>query len=185
MTNLYPPAEPGNLFILLAPANQLAADEQVWLDALAERFGGHPLDLIHVSCQRFVCSDPNLLRSLQATLRQRTRQLRPIPITGLELLPLYSPFHEAQLLKCRVQINAGLAQLDQLVAWLLQSYAIQPEFPALSDLVTLLAEIDPLPPEQPIVATELPRQLFLGDQLMVSRINQQRDFEILWQWRLM
>jgi hypothetical protein len=171
----------GDLFILLTP---LTEGELPWQRTLQARFGGICTAPLHVTCRRFVCSDQVLLQTATQALQQQTQHLTPMPVIGLELLPLDSEFRQNQILKCRVQMTAAILALDAIIEQVFLEHNIVPHFASVSNLVTVLEGIEPLPAEAPIAWDECPCQLFVGRQLSISALVASQTFEIQWRWPL-
>jgi hypothetical protein len=174
--------QPGDLCVLLEPAEvDLPAlrQSQFYLQAV---FGGHPTPEIHLTCQRFESSDPQTSSAVVEHLQRFCATLKPIPIIGVSLMqwkPRYSLVH---MLRWQIRLTDELrnfcAQLEEtLKAAGAKPLYIPGRFPT---LVTALEEIpnSPMDPNR-LADSDFPHQLFLGQRIVLSKIIATDVYETL------
>lgn len=176
------PAAPGDIFVLLTPASTLI-EENDWQCALQAKYGGSVPQPLHVSLQRFICPDPAQLAAFLDGLQAITSTLLPIPIEGCELQPLYSAFRQNTILKCRILVHEPLCALEDLVLHQMKAHHLEPDFHWHSALITVMEGIENAPAEPTIILPNLLR-LFIGQQILISRIVAPGQYQSLRQWQL-
>lgn len=176
------PAVPGDIFILLTPASEPSAGDPEWPNTVQQSYGGEHTKPLHVSLQRFICPDPAQLTAFLDGLQAATVTLRPIPVEGMALQPLYSAFRQQMILKCRILVSDPLRNLADIILHQMQAHHLEAILPWYSELVTLLEGIERVPTEQRII---LPNAmlLFVGHQILISRIVAPGQYHTLRQWQ--
>ncbi len=174
-------AQLGDLFLLLLPAEQRQATTPTWQTMWQACYGGRYTQPLHVSLQRFRCADPAQLTALLETLPVATTAIDPIALTGIGLQPLLSHFRQNTILKCRLQPNTALHALADLMRVQLTQQNLIPDFPWYPDLVTVLEGIAPLPARE--IMLDAPQPLFVGSQLLLSRVVARNHYLPLGQWQ--
>ncbi|MEZ4621001.1 MAG: hypothetical protein R2867_36625 [Caldilineaceae bacterium] len=174
-------AQSGDIFVLLTPSPTLSSSDFPWQLAWQARYGGTITDPLHVSLQRFICPDEEQLGEVIRALQAATTRCTPLPLVGVDVRPLYSAFREKYILKCRTERTSALQSLDDLINTLLETHGLTPHYRKLAVLITVLEAIakpvsmspQPLP---------MPQPLFIGCQLVVSRVTGQERYDMIAQW---
>lgn len=175
-------AQPGDLFILLTPTAQAQTITPTWQKTWQARYGGQCTQPLHASLQRFSCTDPAQLTMLVDALQRTTVSIKAIPLVGIALQPLLSGFRQNTILKCRLQHHTALSTLATTIREQLTQHDLIPDFPWYPELVTVLEDIDPLPADE--IRLHAPQPLFMGSQLVLSRVVARNTYTQLWQWQL-
>jgi hypothetical protein len=84
-------ARPGDVCVLLEPAEDEVVDLRQRQAALQARFGGCPQERVHLTCQRFELQDEHPLPDLIRRLRSGLVAVRPFPIVAVSLVQPVSP----------------------------------------------------------------------------------------------
>lgn len=138
---------------------------------------------VHVTLQRFVCPDGNLLTHLIDQLQIATKALPPLPLEAVDLRPLYSKFRETYILKCRVERTDGLLAFDETVRQTVIDCGFSPHIRNPSVLITVLEGIPkPMRIEPERLPTPMP--LFTGSSIIVSRVIGREMYEMLHSWQI-
>lgn len=176
-------ARPGDICVLLEPAEeeiprlrQLQASLQGWL-------GGHPHERVHLTCQRFRLEEDRLLATVVEQLRDRIGQLPPVALIANGVVIAESSFWQSRLLRWQVEVTEDLQRLVEAVEGGLVAAGARPHFPCAAGwipaLVTALEDV----PQREYVQEELregfPQYLFTGQRVVLSRIVGQRRFDVL------
>lgn len=174
-------AAPGDIFVLLMPDDNTGATP-AWQCALQEQYGGRITAPLHVTLQRFTCSDLKKVEMLQERLQPAIATFLPISVMGSDMTPLYSNFRHNHILKCRLQRNDSLQALTEEVANQLRALALTAHYPSSwsGELVTVLEGIEP-PPTDFVIPLSAPTQFFVGTQLLISRVVGPDHYEQLYQ----
>jgi hypothetical protein len=181
-------ARPGDVCVLLEPAEDEIADLRQRQAALQARFGGRPQERVHLTCQRFELQDERLQTDLIRLLRSGLAVVRPFPIVAVSLVQLEHPFWRSRLLRWRIQPSDDLRRLGRIVERALGAVGIRPHFSSASGWEpTLLTALDGIPEvdlERYRDDILFPHHLFTARRVVLSRIRGYRQFEILGTIRL-
>jgi len=165
--------QPGDLCVLLEPAESevpALRQSQFYLQAV---FGGHPAKEIHLTCQRFAFTNPQTSSDVVRHMREFCATLKPIPIIGVSLMqwkPRYSLVH---MLRWQIRLSDELRDFCAQLETVLKAAGAKPlyipgRFPT---LITALEEIPnaPMDPNR-LADSDFPHQLFLGQRVVLSKI---------------
>jgi hypothetical protein len=181
-------ARPGDVCVLLEPAEDEIADLRQRQAALQARFGGCPQERVHLTCQRFELRDEHSLPDLVRLLRSGLVAVRPFSIVAVSLVQLEHPFWRSRLLRWRIQSSDDVRRLGRIVERALGAVGITPHFaPASGWEPTLLTALDGIPEvnlERYQDDIPFPHHLFTARRVVLSRIRGYRQFEILGTVRL-
>ena len=166
----YPCADYGLLLVPLTDTPQLLERQQ---QALQKRYGGSLTRPVHMTCQRFSCTDEKQLTTLKTALTELCAQASLMPVWATELLPFYSEFRAQYVLKCRVYASPSLQQFMTQLETTLQTLDLKAQTPWTPELVTLLEGIN-ASEQAPLPCTQ---KLFVGQRLVLSRIHGPHAFE--------
>ena len=180
------PAQVGDICVLLEPTdaqeiNQLR-QRQV---ALQARFGGVPIEHVHLTCQRFACQDKGLLGAFVQNLSRALEPLEPFPLTAIALKTRHVSFRQTNILKWEIQVTQDLKGFVARVEQALMAAGIAPLYRSgfVSSQVTALKDV-PEPGPGDLAAEVFPQHLFAADRVVLSRIHGPNAFEILFEMRL-
>jgi hypothetical protein len=177
-------ARPGDLFVLLLPDEGEVGVVRARQEALRERYGGRPHEPVHLTCQRFALPDGDDLAAVVGRLRRDLAGLRPCPIQAEALVAYRSPFWKTRLLRWSIAPTAELLALKETLQTVLADLRLESHYPWLREAsavahVTALEGID----ERELAAAELaeglPRRLYVGRRVVVSRLRGGRGFDRL------
>jgi hypothetical protein len=176
-------ARPGDVCVLLEPAEDEVADLRQRQAALQARFGGRPHERVHLTCQRFELRDEHPLPDLVRLLRSGLGAVRPFPIVAVSLIQYESPFWRSRLLRWRFRPSDDLRRLGRIVERALGAVGITPHFASASGweptLLTALEGIPEVDLERYLDDGPFPHHLFTARRVVLSRIRGYRQFEIL------
>jgi hypothetical protein len=176
-------ARPGDVCVLLEPAEDEIADLRQRQAALQACFGGCPHERVHLTCQRFELRDEHPLPDLVRLLRSELVAVRPFPIVAVSLVQLEHPFWRSRLLRWRIQSSDDLRRLGRMVERALGAVGIRPHFSSASGWEpTLLTALDGIPEVDLGRYRDdipFPHHLFTARRVVLSRIRGHRQFEIL------
>jgi hypothetical protein len=176
-------ARPGDVCVLLEPAEGEIAGLRQRQAALQARFGGRPHERVHLTCQRFELQDERPLPDLIRLLRSGLVVVRPFSIVAVSLVQLEHPFWRSRLLRWCIQSSDDLRRLGRIVERTLAAVGIAPHFSLASGWEpTLLTALDGIPEvdlERNLDDIPFPHHLFTARRVVLSRIRGHRQFEIL------
>jgi hypothetical protein len=176
-------ARPGDVCVLLEPAEDEIADLRQRQAALQACFGGCPHERVHLTCQRFELRDEHPLPDLVRLLRSELVAVRPFPIVAVSLVQLEHPFWRSRLLRWRIQSSDDLRRLGRMVERALGAVGIRPHYSSASGWEpTLLTALDGIPEVDLGRYRDdipFPHHLFTARRVVLSRIRGHRQFEIL------
>jgi hypothetical protein len=176
-------ARPGDVCVLLEPAEEEIDELQQRQVALQARFGGRPHERVHLTCQRFELPDEGLLLGLIQHLRRALVAVRPFPIVAVSLVQSYHRFWGSRLLRWRIQYPDDLRRFGLIVEDALAAAGITPHFSVASGwkptLVTALEAIPEADLDRQPEGISFLHHLFVARQVVLSRIRGRGEFEIL------
>jgi len=180
------PAQVGDICVLLEPSqpheiNRLR-QRQV---ALQARFGGVPIEHVHLTCQRFACQDKGLLGVFIRNLTRALADLEPFPLTAIALKPRFVSFRKTNILKWEIQVTQDLEDFVASVEQALVAAGIASLYRLgfVSSQITALKDV-PEPEPGDLAAQVFPQHLFAAGRVVLSRIDGPNAFEILAELRL-
>jgi len=148
---------------------------------LQELFGGQLISPIHFTFQRFRCFDESILRGFLSDLRTSLSQISCFPVHALSIVPLYSEFRHARVLKWHISLSEPLQRLSDTLEKILLARGGKSLLPArwMSDLITSLEDIQELGFHRDLRLTRIPEPLFTIEQVVISQFTNQGDFQTL------
>jgi hypothetical protein len=172
-------ARPGDICILLEPAQDGTSflhERQLALQAL---FGGRPHETVHLTCQRFDARGQTESHIIQR-LRTAFAAIRPFPIIAASLVQFYSPFWETHLLRWSIQNTTAFQRCRTVIQSTLTELGITAHYPPERvPLVTALEDIPAVSLDDHLRGMVFPHQLFIARQVVLSRIKGPREFDVL------
>lgn len=174
------PAQLGDLCVLLEPKPEEQRQLRTYQHALQERFGGTPIEWVHLTCQRFGEQSPQQVAQCAAALEQVVAKFAPFVLSAIGLDTLYLPIRETNILKWQVELTVELRGLLREISTALEGLGIElhylPSF--LPDLVAALQDVPALDQAALQQTDGFPHPLFTTGQLVISRIQGPSSFEI-------
>jgi hypothetical protein len=175
------PAQAGDICILLEPTDRHEIDHLRRLQAaLQRRYGGTPIERIHLACQRFACAGEAQLQGLIRSLADTLAGVSSPTFAALSLDTLYVSLMDTNTLRWRIQVTEGLRELSATFECVLHSKSIdslyRPGF--VSSLIAALKDM-PEVDRAHLGGVDLPCELFTARQAILSRILGPNEFEIL------
>ncbi len=182
------PTLAGDICILLETTlPEEIADLKARQAELQSIYGGVPVPLIHLTCQRFSNLDgaaaQRTLDNLAEEMQKASPTFSPIPLIAVKLVPLFVPFEQQNVLKWCVHVSDDVRSFIEKIRWMLERVDIpslyQPWF--VPTLVTALKDLPSLEKnaENNPALDRLPQHLFTGRRLQLSRVNAPDDYDIL------
>lgn len=175
------PAQIGDICLLLVPTR----DEEIkqfrqHQAVLQSHYGGFPVEQIHLTCQRFYCSDEKI-DDLVKDFENHLRTLHPIDLNATKLETIFSRAQHSHILKWSVNISKNLVELIKVIESRIKIAGIQPLYATgfVSSLVTSLYGITKLKNNLSDLYSELPYHLFTGEKIIFSRITGVNKFDLL------
>ena len=176
------PAQLGDICLLLEPKR----DDEIlnlkqWQTDLLSRFGGEPIERVHLTCQRFACLDDNRIQAFTTSLEQTVSTVDPFPLTAISLQTLLVAFRKTHILKWQVQVTDEVQQFATTVESLLGVVGIEPLYISgfTSSLVAALKDVSELAADRLSSYGSFPHHLFTAEQAVLSKIMGANEFEIL------
>lgn len=175
----------GDLFILLAPANehpQLVQHQKM----LQASCGGIIAAPVHVTAQRFEDQEGICIQELSRQLRAELLDFPPFPIHAVSYRSIFSPYRQGFILKWVAEVSNALQDFSYLVEKALNTAGYRSLYQSgwVSSWITALECIDCSKLPIYLDNIEIPDPLFVGSQVITSRINGQNDYLTLDQFAL-
>jgi hypothetical protein len=174
--------QPGDICLLLEtdiPA-EIAALRQNQA-SLKRIFGGQEMELVHLTCQRFILADSSYYPIFFEKLKHLASGFQSFTLHAQGLVPLYSPYRKTNILKWEAIIDPLLvdfsAQLEKLLdnTWSTSLYSPG----SISTWVTALVNVNPEPLQDLEQLPSFPHPLFTPRLLTVSKLLGPSEFEIM------
>jgi hypothetical protein len=175
----------GDLFILLAPTNEVLPllRHQKELQSLC--YGSIPSP-VHVTVQRFEDQDGACFQKLVDELHAKLCDFQSFPIHAVSFRSLFSSYQQAFLLKWVAEMSEPLHSFSALVEATLHTCGYKSLYQPgwISTWITALEGIDCSRLPVHMDEFEIPSPLFIGSQVIISRINGKNDYTYLDQFPL-
>jgi hypothetical protein len=176
-------ARPGDVCVLLEPAEEEIIELRQRQMNLQARFGGRLHERVHLTCQRFELPDEGLLPGLIQRLRGALVVVRPFPIVAVSPVQSYHRFWGSRLLRWRIRGSGELRRLGIIVEDTLVTAGVRPHFAVASGweptVVTALEAVPEVDLDHRPQGILFPHHLFVARQAVLSRIRGRGEFEIL------
>jgi hypothetical protein len=174
------PAQVGDLCVLLEPTQNAVDQLRERQASLQRRFGGVPIDHVHLTCQRFACDDPGRVQAIIADLAAIVAATPRFALRAVALETLYVPVLETNLLKWRIAIEPPLRHFIMHLRARLEALGIEPHYVAgfVPNLVAALRDVPDVDQAALAAYHELPYPLFTAGQVVLSRICGPNQFAI-------
>ena len=176
------PAQLGDICVMLEPTEKEDLNQLDFLQsALQEHFGGIPVKPVHLTCQRFSCSDLHRLQEFTQCLAEVLAPVCPGSMTALSLQSLCLPGRVTATLKWCIDVTQELRLFVSALEQALQVTGIKPLYTngAASSLVTALRKVPRLHEARIPGYRGFPQHLFSVGQIELSEIRGPDEFEIL------
>jgi hypothetical protein len=189
MTSRQRTARPGDVCVLLVPGPDEVERLQQMQASLQSVFGGTPHQPVHLTCQRFEMAHDDPLPDIVQHLKARLGVVPPVSVIADSVVRVEHPFWRSSLLRWRIRVTDEVRHLVKTIEAGLVAARITPHFPLGSGWVpTLVTALEGIPPgkdlDRHLGEDPFPLDLFTGRWVVLSRILEQREFEILWAMQL-
>ena len=162
--------------MLFAASRPLANSVRHLLERMRGEFGGRIVEPLHVTLERTDGEDP---RGLAAAVREHAPHTRPVAVRGENLLITPSPYRGGDVLKLQVAHSEPLRRESDAVRSAIRAAGLRSLYgDDRSTTVTVLERVDRHGPLDQSRWT-LPVDLFMADELIVSRIVDASTYDIL------
>ena len=191
-------ARPGDVCVLLEPAEDEIPSLRQLQMSLQTLFGGRPHERVHLTCQRFELREERLWPDIVQHLRTHLAAIQPFPITADSLVLFESRFWQSRLLRWRIQVTPDVRRFTRLVEnGLVAAHVAPPRLlrpvtgssvgtlhfsPPSGWVPTLVTALEAIPRanlDRHLSEIAFPQHLFTGRQVVVSKIIGERQFDIL------
>jgi hypothetical protein len=171
-------AQPGDFFLLLVPFGEdlerLRQEQWKW----QSRYGGQIVEPIHITVERFSPKDKEFPFACVSRLRQKLESIKPFTISADAIIQFMAPYWQSYVLRWRVERSAAWQQFRDRIKYTLEEIDCPSHFDrrrhATCTILKLEGKVD-LP--SPTPETDMP--LFLVQELRLSTLKYDREFEIL------
>ena len=182
-------AEPGDVCVLLIPRQDEAERLrrlQLSLQLILGRVSHEP---VHLTCQRFKVVHDAPLPGIIQHLEARLAAIPPVSVVANSVIQFEHPFWQSSLLRWRIEATDEVSRRSAAIEDGHLAGGITPHFPRDSGwapaLVTAREGITPLEDlDHQLNKNLFPLYLFTGRWVVLSRIQAQREFELLWAMQL-
>ena len=173
-------AQSGDIFLLLVPPAQELHQLRQWQHEFSERYGGQPVEFIHITCQRFSQDADRLEIPCIEHITNDLQNTRSFKISTDRLIQFYAPYWQKYVLRWRVQETELFSQFRDRLNTILNKTNCQSHFDrqrhATCTFLNLGEKID-LEFNPPKIS--LPTILFTAKFLWVSKLQDNDNFEIV------
>lgn len=144
-------------------------------------YGGFITSPIHLTLQRFTTTTPHSLSALKQNLQDVISGLLPLQLHAKMIIPLYSEFRQSEIIKWEIEITKKTRDFFARLEEILRLSDCVSQYPTgwTSSLITALEEVSPNGDNTPANLVDAPRPLFSADKILISRINNYRDYLII------
>ena len=171
-------AQPGDIFLLLVPIGndlkRLRGEQLSW----QVRYGGHPVEPIHITVERFTPTNDQLPQDCVRTLHKRIFEIESFPIEADGIIQFFAPYWQSYVLRWRVHASPAWIDFRERLKVALEQINCPSHFTrrrhATCTILILEDKID-LPQEK----NHLSMPLFTAWDLRISTLNEDGQFEIL------
>ncbi len=173
-------AQPGDIFILLVPSAQELHRLQQWQSDLQSIYGGHPVNHIHITCQRFspMAGQPD--QFCTAELKSKLHRLQAFNILTDQFIQFRAPYWQTYVLRWRVQETPEFAdfrhQLDELLTEIDCPSHFNRDRHASCTALNLSRRVSI---DKNLSKNNFPIQLFSAKKLIISQLRANHQFKIL------
>lgn len=173
-------AQSGDLCILLVSEGD---DEQLrkHQDVLQRIAGGSIASPVHLTAQRIEALDGAVLEDFVQELRFKLLDCTPFPINPISFRSIYDPYRKSFILKWITELSEPLHIFSRLVeqAVLKSGYKSLYQPGWISTWITALEGIHNRQLPRYLDNIALPEPLFVGSEVVISRINGKNDYIFL------
>lgn len=173
-------AQPGDVFILLVPTGSDLERLQQWQSEMNSIYGGQIANFIHITCQRFSPEEDEFEAECIYKLEQAFNNLDRFPIFTDKIIQFYAPYWGRYVLRWRVQQTEAYKSFRNLMDSVLSKLKCPSHFSqfrhASCTALDLNNKQDFIKDDQD---KKFPEYLFTAKELLVSKLHQDNQFEIL------
>lgn len=170
----------GNTFLLLSPT-QVQTELDAHVQRLQQILGGRRIDPLHFTSQRFTFQDEAGWSGFCQELGERLSEVPPLVFHATGLVPLYSEYRQARVLKWRILPNEELVEFSRMIETMLTRHGGRSFFPRgwHTKLITALEHVDRVDLSLRHEEQRIPWPLFTTERIILSRFTSQDDYETL------
>jgi hypothetical protein len=173
-------AKPGDIFLLLVPTAQELHHLRQQQTMLQARYGGQMVPLLHITCQRFTAQEEALEASCIDIFKKELSDIQPFTIYTDMLIQFFAPYWQKQVLRWRVQETDEYASFrDRLDVTLKKTNCCSQFDRYRFATCTALNLENPIELEENPPGFSFPAILFTAKELLVSKLEDENQFEIL------
>lgn len=170
----------GNTFLLLSPT-RMTPELVEHIARLQRILGGRRIEPLHFTSQRFTFDANEQFSAFLADLKTSLVGVKPLVFYSTDLVPLYSEYRHSRVLKWRILPSHQLSAFSTLVEDVLFRHQGRSFFPRgwHSELITTLEHVDRVDLSLHQEEHRIPWPLFSADRVILSRFDNQEDYETL------
>jgi hypothetical protein len=168
------PGRVGDICVLFAPSRPIIPAVRHRLERLRSEFGGRIVEPLHLTLERTDGEDAD---GLTAAVREYGARAGPLAVRGEKLFVTRSPYRGSDVLKLHVTGSEPLRrQIDTLRSTIQKAGLRSLYGDERATSVTVLEQIER---DGPLEGWPFPLELFVADELIVSRILGASRYDIL------
>ena len=133
-----PNAQPGDICIMLVPADFQGAQGRDWQLNLQQKYGGSVTDKLHLMVQRFTPGEEEDIEEIEAFLKNLAAELEPIPILIHEIFTASSGFRGKIILKGATPSTPEITAVSERVNREIENMSCKGHYSFIPRFVTLL-----------------------------------------------
>ncbi len=165
-------AQSGDLFLLLTPTAQELQRVQQYQLNLQDIYGGHRIDHIHITCQRFSLENGLSTKYIVDYLQKEISKFTTFPIFADKVIQFHAPFWQSQMLRWRIQNTNAWVEFQYQLRTLLNEMNCPSHYERIRRATCTALMLDSkVSVEQEDIHTKYPFYLFQACQVMISRVR--------------
>ena len=182
-SNGLPPAQSGDICILLEPAQEEISGLRRLQRLLQAQYGGRPQQRIHFTGQRFAPGGVEQLGQIVDALQERVASLPPFPVHATSLVLAAHPFWGFYVLRWDLRICRAMQAFSSLVETALAEAGARPHYPSGGDWNPHVTALEAIPETAHVLAANgnapSNRYLYTGRRLVLSQVQPGKQFAIV------
>ncbi len=171
-------AQPGDIFLLLAPSGddlqRLRIEQRNW----QTQFGGFPVEPIHITVERFSPDDQQLPTDCVTKLSDNLGDMQAFPVTADAVIQFFAPYWQSYVLRWRVQRSPEWVRFRDQIKATLEMIRCPSHFVRRRHATCTILKLEDII----ILPTPLPKislPLFTVRELCISTLGSDGHFEVL------
>lgn len=171
-------AQPGDIFLLLIPSGEDLERLRHEQRAMQVQYGGHPVEPIHITVERFSPQEPQLPRECVTKLRDSLAAVQPFSIEANAIIQFLAPYWQSYVLRWRVQQSSAWVNFREQIKATLKDIDCPSHFVRRRHATCTILKLEnkvtlPTPPP------EISLPLFIVKELRISTLRDDGYFEVL------